>query len=97
MGARSARFTYAPIHQWGIPPFALVRHGAVRPNNVPEKKKKVARARHGLRAPCQRIRVEFGAAGLGRWERVPRVLPMPPFTSGVYPPSTIYLLLRSIC
>ena len=41
MGARSARFTYAPIHQWGIPPFDLVRHGAVRPNNVPEKKKRL--------------------------------------------------------
>ena len=47
-----------------------MRHGAVRPN-VDEKKTRGVRARHGLRAPCQRIIVEF-EAGWGTLERVPR-------------------------
>ena len=34
-------------------------------------KKNVVRARHGLRAPCQRVRIEF-EAGWGTWEHVPR-------------------------
>ena len=50
----------------------LLRGGAVSPNNVPDKtKQKGGRARHGLRAPCQRVRIEFGA-GWGTWERLPR-------------------------
>ena len=35
------------------------------------KKKTGTRARHGLRAPCQRIRIEF-EADWGRWEFLPR-------------------------
>ena len=48
----------------------LLCGGAVTPNNVPEQKtKKGGRARHGLEAPCQRVRIEFGA-GWGTWERL---------------------------
>ena len=34
-------------------------HGAVSPNSVPQQKKQGTRARHGLPAPCQRVRIEF--------------------------------------
>ena len=52
---------YTPQHvvQRGDPCATLLRHGAVSPNNVPEKKGKGARVRHGLQAPYQRVRIEL--------------------------------------
>ena len=50
---------------------SLLRRGGVSPNDVPEIKLKVVCARHGLRAPCQRVMIEFGA-DWGTWERLPR-------------------------
>ena len=40
------------------------------PTRCPAKNKGV-RARHGLRAPCQRVRTEL-EVGLGTWELLPR-------------------------
>ena len=56
------------------------------------KNKKGGRARHGLRAPCQRVRIEFGAGG-GTRERLRRALfaysPIWLKGRGVYPNMTI--------
>ena len=50
----------------------LLRHGATSRNTVPEKgKRKGARARHGLQAPCQRVRID-SEARWSTWERLPR-------------------------
>ena len=38
---------------------ALLRRGPVSPNTVPGKKTEGVRARHGLRASWQRVRIEF--------------------------------------
>ena len=76
----------------------LLRGGAVSPNNVPEKKEeKGGRARHGLRTPCQRVRIEF-RAGWGTWERLPRAhFEYTPkwLKSGIYPHMAISLYFAS--
>ena len=62
------------------------------PTTCPKKKSKYGRARHGLRTPCQRFIIEFGA-GWGTWERLPRAhftyTPKWPKGRGVYPPRMI--------
>ena len=57
---RPKRGSFCPLH----------RHGPVRLNNVLGKKKNGVRARHGLRASCQRFGIAF-EAGWGTWERLP--------------------------
>ena len=46
----------------------LVRRGPVSPNNILEENKKGVRARQGLRAPCQRVKTEFGTV----WRSLPQ-------------------------
>ncbi|CAN0477014.1 unnamed protein product [Laminaria digitata] len=71
----------------------LLRHGATSRNTVPEKRKRNgARARHGLQAPCQRVRID-SEARWSTWERLPRAcVAYTPFwlqKPGVCPPLTV--------
>lgn len=48
-----------------------LRDSALSPNNVLKNKLRDGRARHGMRVPCQRLKIEFEAVW-GTWERLPR-------------------------
>ena len=61
--------TTAPCGQKGGSFCPLQRRGPLSPRTYPEKKNDV-RARHGLRASCQRFRIAFDA-DWGTWERPP--------------------------
>ena len=85
--------TYPPnCSRNGVSLCTLLRHRAVSPNHVQEKKEENVRAQHGLRAACQRVRIGF-EAGWGTRGHLPRVcFPHNPVWlkwKGVYPRLTI--------